>query len=61
MLASAVTRARDPELMAAAMRDGVRAGRLAFRAGRIPRRFFAEASSPVEGMAEYDPERPAFG
>ncbi|NJA60112.1 thiazole synthase, partial [Streptomyces sp. NEAU-H3] len=30
------------------------------RAGRIPRRHFAEASSPVEGRAELDPERPAF-
>lgn len=60
MLASAVTRAQAPALMAAAMRDAVSAGRLAFRAGRIPRRRFAEASSPAEGRAALDPERPAF-
>ncbi|KAF4410568.1 thiazole synthase [Streptomyces lycii] len=61
MLASAVTRAREPALMAEAMRHAVAAGRLARRAGRIPRRHFAEASSPVEGVAALDPERPAFG
>jgi thiazole synthase len=46
--------------MAHAMRHAVEAGRLAYRAGRIPRRHFAEASSPVEGRAVLDPERPAF-
>ncbi|MGW7753772.1 thiazole synthase [Streptomyces violaceusniger] len=61
MLASAVTRAQEPELMAGAMRHAVEAGRLAHRAGRIPRRHFAEASSPTEGLAALDPERPAFG
>ncbi|MGW5115171.1 thiazole synthase [Streptomyces noursei] len=60
MLASAVTRAQEPELMAAAMRHAVQAGRLAHRAGRIPRRHFALASSPTDGVAELDPERPAF-
>lgn len=60
MLASAVTRAQEPVLMAAAMRSAVEAGRLARRAGRIPRRHFAEASSPAEGLAVLDPERPAF-
>ena len=45
LLATSVTRARDPELMAAAMRSAVIAGRLASRAGRIPRRFYAVASS----------------
>jgi thiazole synthase len=60
MLASAVTRAQDPERMAAAMRHAVEAGRLARLAGRIPRRHFAEASSPAEGLAALDPERPAF-
>ncbi|AIA03096.1 thiazole synthase [Streptomyces noursei] len=60
MLASAVTRAQEPELMAAAMRHAVQAGRLAHRAGRIPRRHFALASSPADGVAELDPERPAF-
>lgn len=61
MLASAVTRAQEPVLMAEAMRHAVRAGRLAHRAGRIPRRHFAHASSPAEGLAAFDPERPAFG
>ncbi|AHH93878.1 thiazole synthase [Kutzneria viridogrisea] len=46
LLATAVTRAQDPERMAAAMRAGVDAGRLARLAGRIPRRFWAQASSP---------------
>ncbi|MET7638846.1 thiazole synthase [Streptomyces sp. NPDC005438] len=60
MLASAVTRAQRPALMARAMREAVTAGRLAHRAGRIPRRHFAQASSPEEGRAVLDPERPAF-
>ncbi|MET9861448.1 thiazole synthase [Streptomyces smyrnaeus] len=60
MLASAVTRAQEPVLMAEGMRHAVEAGRLAFCAGRIPRRHFAEASSPVEGVPLLDPERPAF-
>ncbi|MGV9902710.1 thiazole synthase [Streptomyces sp. NPDC003388] len=60
MLASAVTRAQRPETMAAAMRHAVEAGRLARLAGRIPRRHFAEASSPTAGLADLDPERPAF-
>ena len=46
LLATAVTRAGDPTLMAAAMRDAVRAGRAARLAGRIPKRFWAQASSP---------------
>ncbi|SDK47472.1 Thiazole biosynthesis protein ThiG [Actinopolyspora mzabensis] len=50
LLASAVTRAHDPERMAAAMRSGVEAGRLAVQAGRIPRRYWAEASSPGRPM-----------
>ncbi|MFJ4405770.1 thiazole synthase [Streptomyces sp. NPDC088910] len=60
MLASAVTRARQPVLMAEGMRHAVTAGRLAFRAGRIPRRHFALPSSPPEGLPSLDPERPAF-
>ncbi len=52
LLASAVTRARDAEMMAVAMRDAVRAGRLAYRAGRIPRRWHAEASTPIAGLPE---------
>jgi thiazole synthase len=51
LLASSVTRAQSPAMMAAAMRKAVEAGRLAALAGRIPRRLFAEASSPLEGLA----------
>jgi thiazole synthase len=50
LLASAVTRAEWPGRMAAAMRHAVVAGRLAYRAGRIPRRLHATASSPLEGL-----------
>jgi thiazole synthase len=46
MVASAVTRARDPAAMASAMNHAVQAGRLAFKAGRIPKRLYAEPSSP---------------
>jgi thiazole synthase len=52
LLASSVTRARHPERMAAAMRYAIEAGRLAYRAGRIPRRRYAEASTPFEGKAD---------
>ncbi len=52
LLASAVSRAADPELMAAAMRDAVAAGWAARRAGRIPARLHARASSPETGLAE---------
>jgi thiazole synthase len=50
MIDSAIARARDPVAMAAAMRDAVRAGRAARRAGRIPRLRHAEASSPQLGL-----------
>ena len=46
LLATAVTRAENPPLMAAAMREAVRAGHAARVAGRIPKRFWAQASSP---------------
>jgi thiazole synthase len=52
LLASAVTRARQPEQMAEAMRRAVEAGRLARLAGRIPKRLYAEASTPFEGKAD---------
>ncbi|MPZ86721.1 MAG: thiazole synthase [Nitriliruptorales bacterium] len=52
MVASAVTRAQQPAVMAEAMRKAVEAGRLAHRAGRIPRRLYAEASTPVEGIPD---------
>ena len=53
LLATAVTRAQDPVRMASAFRHAVQAGRLASRAGRIPRREHALASSPMEGRAEF--------
>jgi thiazole synthase len=53
MVASAVSRAQDPVAMAAAMRDAVSAGRLARGAGRIPRRTYATASTPDEGLADF--------
>ena len=52
LLASAVTRAQAPALMAEAMRKAVEAGRLAFRGGRIPRRLYAEPSSTFEGLPD---------
>jgi thiazole synthase len=47
---TAIARAHDPRRMAAAMRAAVEAGHLARRAGRIPRRRFAEPSSPQFGL-----------
>jgi thiazole synthase len=52
LLASAVSRAEDPPKMARAMRLAVEAGRLAHDSGRIPRRLYAEASTPTEGVPE---------
>ncbi len=50
LLNTAIAQARSPRLMAGAMRGAVQAGRDAFRAGRMPRRLFATASSPVDGL-----------
>jgi thiazole synthase len=50
LMNSAVARARDPVKMAAAMKHGVEAGRLAFEAGRIPKRLYAKASTSDEGL-----------
>ena len=57
LLASAVTRAQEPALMAEAMRKAVEAGRLAHRAGRIPRRLYAEASTPPRASRPLGPPR----
>jgi thiazole synthase len=54
MAASAIARAEDPLRMASAMRHAVQAGRLAHTAGRIPRRRYATASTPSEGLPEFD-------
>jgi thiazole synthase len=52
LLASSVTRAEEPAIMAEAMRKAVEAGRLAHKAGRIPRRIYAQASTPFEGLPD---------
>ena len=52
LMNTAIAGARDPLLMAEAMRDAVSAGRRAFRAGRIPRKLYATASSPEGGLIE---------
>src|SRR5690349_10168294 len=49
LMNTAIAGAKDPVLMAAAMRKAVEAGRDAFRAGRIPRKRYASASSPIDG------------
>ena len=52
LLNTAVAKARQPVLMAEAMRKAIEAGHLAFLAGRIPRKLYATASSPWDGMIE---------
>ena len=49
LMNTAIAAARDPVLMASAMRKGIEAGREAFRAGRMPRKRYASASSPLDG------------
>src|SRR6187401_3359371 len=50
LMNTAIAGAQDPVAMAEAMKLAVRAGRLAYRAGRIPRKLYANASSPIEGL-----------
>ncbi|HXW85160.1 MAG TPA: thiazole synthase, partial [Candidatus Binataceae bacterium] len=50
LMNTAIAGAKDPIAMAHAMRLGVEAGRMAFRAGRIGRRLYANASSPITGI-----------
>ena len=50
LMNTAIAGAKDPVLMASAMRKAVEAGREAFLAGRIPRKRYASASSPVDGL-----------
>ncbi|TBR36925.1 MULTISPECIES: thiazole synthase [Dyella] len=49
LMNTAIAGAKDPVLMAHAMKLAIQAGRAAFRAGRIPRKRFASASSPIDG------------
>ena len=53
LCASAISRAEDPVTMARAIRLATEAGRLAHKAGRIPRRLYADASTPEEGRGEF--------
>jgi thiazole synthase len=50
LMNTAIAGAKNPVLMAHAMKLAVEAGRAAFRAGRIPRKRFASASSPIDGL-----------
>lgn len=52
LLNTAISDAQHPVLMARAMRHAVAAGRLAYKAGRMPRRHYASASSPLEDRIE---------
>ena len=52
LMNTGIAGAKDPLLMAEAMRDAVIAGRKAYRAGRMPKKLYATASSPLEGMIE---------
>ena len=49
LMNTAIAGAKDPVLMASAMKKAVEAGREAFKAGRIPRKRYASASSPIDG------------
>jgi thiazole synthase len=50
LINTGIAGAKDPIAMAGAMKHAVIAGRLAYKAGRIPRKLYANASSPIEGM-----------
>jgi thiazole synthase len=50
LMNTAIAAAKNPVLMASAMRKGIEAGREAFLAGRMPRKRFASASSPIDGL-----------
>jgi thiazole synthase len=53
LMNTAIACAKDPVAMATAMRLAVEAGRLAFKAGRIPKKLYATASSPIEGVPDW--------
>jgi len=55
LMNTAIAGAKDPEGMAEAMKLAVAAGRLASRAGRIARKLYAAASSPIEGIPDWAP------
>ncbi len=53
LMNTGIAGAKDPLKMARAMRSAVEAGRLAYEAGRMPRRLYASASSPLDGLARF--------
>ena len=53
LMNTAIAGAKDPVAMAIAMRLAVEAGRLAFKAGRIGKKLYATASSPIEGVPDW--------
>jgi thiazole synthase len=53
LMNTGIAHAKDPLVMAKAMRLGIEAGRLAYEAGRMPRRLYASASSPMDGIATF--------
>jgi len=53
LMNTAIAQAKDPVKMAIAMRKAVEAGRGAYEAGRMPRRLYASASSPLDGTAAF--------
>jgi thiazole synthase len=55
LLNTGVAHAKDPVKMAAAMRQAIDAGRLAYEAGRIAKKRYATASSPFDGVISYIP------
>ena len=55
LLNSGIAHAKDPVKMAAAMRHALEAGRLGYQSGRIPKKRYATASSPFEGVISYIP------
>jgi len=60
MAASAISRAQDPVSMARAMCAAVQAGHLAHGAGRIPRRLYANPSTPEEGLPDFSQSAPGI-
>jgi thiazole synthase len=53
LMNTGIAGAKDPVRMAKAMRLAVEAGRLAYESGRMPRRLYASASSPLDGTASF--------
>jgi thiazole synthase len=52
LMNSAISQAKHPVKMAGAMKKSIEAGRMALEAGRMPKRLYAKASSPEEGLLE---------